>query len=324
MKPRLLLLSFLFITGILSAQDTIFVKTGEVIPAVIVEKNSMEIKYKKFGQPEPAAIYSVFISDIKSIHYSDGIVADYMQSDENTGKTKALSSKDMAGTMSVMRFSFGFGVESFKRNTDDNLQLFWQNINGATGAPITGNPVSFPINLKMNSAIGRSGRNWIGAELQLIFTPEDAIYSINSSGSNELMLKNFYYNIIAIYGHTLNHKKTAVLMLEPGLDLGFMSGFIKINNNTYDITGNLGVGFHIATGFDYLISRRLLLSARIGQRFMEIEESHESSTSSTGYSSFYVDPPSNMDLLSVKWNGTYVSLGLSFCLYGKMKTGQPE
>jgi len=324
MKSKLLLLLLFCSFAKLSAQDTIFVKTGEFIPAVIVEKNSMEIKYKKFGQPEPAAIYSVFINDIKSIHYSDGIVADYMQSDENTGKTKPLSNLDMVGTMGVMRFSFGLGVESFNRNTDDNLQVFWQNINGATGAPITGNPVSFPIYLKMNSAIGRSGRNWIGAELQLIFTPEDAIYSTNSSGSNELMLKNFYYNIIAIYGHTLNHKKTAVLMLEPGLDLGFMSGFIKINNNTYDISANLGVGFHIATGIDYMISKRLLLSARVGQRFMEIEESHESSTSSTGYSSFYVDPPSNMDLLSVKWNGPYISVGLSFCLYGKVKTSQPE
>ena len=215
MKAQFLLLSLLLISGIVSAQDTIFVKTGEVIPAVIVEKTSMEIKYKKFGQAEPAAIYSVFVSDIKSIHYSDGIIADYMQSDENTGVTKPQSAIEMAGTMKSIRLSVGMSLEKFNRNTDDNLQVFWDNINGANSPEITGNPTSYPINLRMSFVMGRSGRNWLGDEFQLIFTPKDAIYSANSSGSNEIMLKNFYYNIILFYGHTLNHKKTAALMIEP-------------------------------------------------------------------------------------------------------------
>jgi len=308
----------------LSAQDTIFVKTGEVIPAIIVEKNSMEIKYKKSGQAESAAIYSVFISDIKSIHYSDGIVADYMQSDENTGNTKPQSAIEMAGTMRSMRLSAGMSIEKFNRNTDDNLQLFWDNINGANSPEITGNPISYPINLRMSLTIGRSGRNWVGDELQLIFTPKDAIYSSNTSGSNEIMLRNFYYNIIIFYGHTLNHKKTAALMIEPGLDIASMSGNITINSKPYDISGNVGMGFHIATGIDWLITKRLLATARIGQRFMTIEESHKSSTSSTGYATFYVDPPDNKDLVSVKWNGPYFTFGLSYCFYVKMKTGGAE
>lgn len=324
MKSKLLLL-LLFCSFVkLSAQDTIFVKSGEVIPAVIIEKTTMEIKYKKVGQAEPAAIYSVFISDIKSIHYSDGIIADYMQTDENTGKIQPQTAIEQSGTMKAMRLSIGMSIEKFNRNTDDNLKLFWDNINGANSPEITGNPVSYPINLRMSFVLGQSGRNWLGDELQLIFTPKDAIHSVNASGTNELMFRNFYYNIILFYGHTLNHKKTAALMIEPGLDLGFMSGFIKINNTTYDISGNLGMGFHIATGVDWLITKRLLATARVGQRFMTIEESHESSTSSTGYSSFYVDPPSNMDLLSVKWNGPYFTFGLSYCFYVKMKNGRAE
>jgi hypothetical protein len=324
MKSILLLLFLICSFEILSAQDTIFVKTGEVIPAIIVEKTSMEIKYKKFGQAASAAIYSVFVSDIKSIHYSDGIIADYMQSNENTGVIQPQSAIEMSGTMKSIRLSAGVSYERFNRNTDDNLQLFWQDINGPNSPEITGNPISYPISLRMSFVLGRSGRNWFGDELQLKFTPKDAIYSVNASGTNEIMLKNFYYNIILFYGHTLNHKKTAALMIEPGLDLGFMSGFIKINNTTYDISGNLGAGFHIATGVDWLITKRLLFSARVGQRFMTIEESHESSTNSTGYSSFYVNPPSNMDLLSVKWNGPYLTLGLSYCFYVKMKTAQPK
>jgi len=315
-------MSLLLISEIVSAQDTIFVKTGEMIPAIIIEKNEMEIKYKKFGQVESAAIYSVFVSDIKSIHYSDGIIADYLQSDENIGNIKPKTAVELANTMKVMRLSMGLSIEKFNRNPDDNLQLFWDNINGANSPEITGNPISYPINLRMSFVLGRSGRNWMGDELQLKFTPKDAIYSVNASGTNEIMLKNFYYNIILFYGHTLNHKKTAALMIEPGFDLAFMSGFIKINNTTYDISGNLGLGFHIATGVDWLITKRLLATARVGQRFMTIEESHKSSTSSTGYSSFYVNPPSNMDLVSVKWTGPYVTLGLSYCFYVKMKTGQ--
>ena len=140
MKAQFLLLSLLLISGIVSAQDTIFVKTGEVIPAVIVEKTSMEIKYKKFGQAESAAIYSVFVSDIKSIHYKDGIIADYMQSDENTGNTQPQSAIDMSGTMKSMRLSVGLSYEKFNRNPDDNLQLFWQDINGPNSPEITGNP----------------------------------------------------------------------------------------------------------------------------------------------------------------------------------------
>jgi hypothetical protein len=319
MKSPILILSFLLFSGILSAQDTIFIKTGEKIPVIIVEKNDTEIKYKKPGAPGSAAIYSVFISDIASIHYKDGIIADYTS--PGTSDDSPKTPIEMAGTMRTMKLSLGLSYCNFQRNTDDDLLLFWQNQTGRDNLEVGGNPASIPINLKMSFVLGQSGRNWIGDELQLIFTPEDAIYVSDNSNSDEIKLKAFYYNIIMYYGHTLNHKKNLAAIIEPGLDIAFMSGHIKLDNTVYDISGNLGVGFHIALGADWLISKRLLASARIGQRFMNIEESHESSTSTTGYQTFYVNRSVNEDLLSVNWNGPYATIGLSFAFYTKMKLG---
>ena len=136
------------------------------------------------------------------------------------------------------------------------------------------------------------------------------------------MLHNFYAVIGLYYGHTLNHKKNLLVIIEPGLDIAFMSGFIKINNTKTTISGNNGMGFHIAMGTDWIISKRLLASVRVGQRFMTIKESHESSLSKTGFSAFIV--PSTGQDLSVKWNGLYGSAGLSFNFYAKMKNGKKE
>ncbi|MBI5009526.1 MAG: hypothetical protein HZB98_07750 [Bacteroidia bacterium] len=314
----LVLLSFNFI---LSAQDTIFVKNGQVIPAVIIEKNNTEIKYKKFGQPEPAAIYSVFTSDISSIHYSDGIIADYSQAGQFSGDDKPATAIEMAGTMKSIRWSFGVSVDYFNRNVNDDLLLFWQDKTGDRNATIGGNPVSYPILLRMNMVLGNSGRNRLGDELQLIITPVDAIYATDNNGANEIKLRNFYYNITLYYGHTLNHKQSLIGLIEPGLDLGFMSGYIKLNNTEYTISGNLGLGFHTAVGVDWIISKRFMASGRAGYRMMNTKESHESSTSSTGYSSFYVDPGASGELLKVSWNGPYFSFGLSWSLYSRLKTG---
>ena len=318
MKTQILLLSFVLLSGVVSAQDTIYVKNGRPIPATIVEKNNIEIKYKRFGAPEPAAIYSVFISDITSIHYKDGIVADYTLQGKAETDNRPKTANELAGTMRAIKISFGLSGATFNRNGSDNLMLFWKNENGINN-PIGGNTTYFPISLKMNFLLGQSGRNWMGDELQLIFTPDDAIYASNTSGSNEIKLKSFYYNIILYYGHTLNHKKNLAGIIEPGLDLAFMSGLIKLNNTTYDISGNFGAGFHLALGADWVISKRLLASARVGQRFMTIKESHKSSISSTGYQTFYVNKAVNDDLLSIKWTGPYASLGLCWSFYAKLK-----
>jgi uncharacterized membrane protein YjdF len=323
MRERLSVLLLLIFSGIASAQDTIFVKSGEVIPVTIVSKDNMEIKYKKFGQLEPAGIYSVFVSDIKSIHYKDGIIADYTAPAANENN-KPQTPMGMAGKMGVIKISAGISGNYFDRSGSDNLQLFWQYLNGINTPEIKWKPVYYSLDMKTTFVIGQAGRNILGDELQLILMPKNAIYSSNDDGSNEISFRSFYYNIIIFYGHTLNHKKNLIAVFEPGFDISFMSGYLKIANTKYDNSADFGGGLHLAIGADWLISRRLQASLRIGQRFMKNEESHKSSTSSTGWSTFYVNHGINDDLVSVKWNGPYVSLGLAWSFYAKLKLGRPE
>lgn len=320
MKKQSLVLALLLLCGIISGQDTIFVRSGQVIPAIIIEKNSTEIKYRKFGPPSSPAIYSVFISDVASIHYNDGIIADYTASGDSGTENKPKTAMQMAGSMKAIRISIGASRAYFKRNEADNLQTFWKFRTGST--TMTENPVYYPINVKANFIMGQSGRNWMGDEFQLIFMPQNAIFA--SKLNNEIKLSGFYSNIIMYYGHTLNHKKTIAAILEPGLDLAFMSGYIKLGTTPFDLESNFGAGWHIALGIDWAISRRFLASVRAGQRFMSIKEFHKNSESSTGYSTFYVSPGLNEDLLKVGWKGPYASIGLSYCFYAKLKMPQQE
>lgn len=308
-----------FITIILSAQDTIYVRSGQKIPAIIIEKNNTEIRYKKAGTPESAAVYSIFTSDIASIHYNDGRIADYTQVGQAAGGDKTEKPIDNAGTMKSIRWSFGLSMDHFNRKMEDDLLLFWRDKTANPKAIINSNPVSIPLIMRMNMVIGMSGRNRIGDELQIMFTPVDAINASALNNTYEIKLKNFYYNIVIYYGHTLNHKQSLIGIFEPGVDFGMMNGNIKLNDVNYKIFLNLGVGFHQAVGIDWLISKRLMASGRVGYRMMKTKESHESSKSSTGYSSFYVDPGATGDLLKVKWNGTYYSLGLSYSFYSYLK-----
>ncbi|HEY5470781.1 MAG TPA: hypothetical protein VIK07_09685 [Bacteroidales bacterium] len=320
MKKNLLLLFLFGFPFVLVAQDTIFVRTGQNIPAIIVEKNDTEIKYKKFGQPEPAAIYSIFVSDIKSIHYKDGIIADYTQTGQPATDNKPAAPIEKAGTMNAIKFSLGGGVENFTRKTDDALLLLWRNRLNDPKATIGGNPVSFPFIFKMNMALGNMKRNWLGAEVQFIITPSDAIYATNSSGTYEIKLKNFYSNITMYYARSLNHKNNLLATIETGLDLAFMSGYIKDNNISYNMYGNTGGGFHTAIGVDWLLSKRITASLRGGYRSMKIKAQWEDrSVNPTEYYNFWViyPPISSQELLTVKWNGLYASFGLQWSFYSK-------
>jgi hypothetical protein len=169
-------------------------------------------------------------------------------------------------------------------------------------------------------------RNWIGDEVQFFVTPSDAIYATNSGGSYEIKLKNFYTSIIMYYGRSLNHKNNLLAIIEPGLDLAFMSGYIKDNNTMYNIYGNMGGGFHTALGLDWLISKRFTASLRGGYRSMKIKAQWEDRTvKPTKYYNFWVifPPISNQELLTVKWNGLYASFGLQWSFYTKM-TNSPR
>jgi hypothetical protein len=166
--------------------------------------------------------------------------------------------------------------------------------------------------------LGRANRNWIGSGLQLIFTPDDAIHAISTDGKDEISLKGWYYNIPIYYGHTLNYKKNLVLIFEPALNLAFYSGNIMVNSVKYKVSNNLGTGMSMTVGIDWLFSKRFHASFRAGQRFLKIKESHENASSTTGYTSFYTKPPDE-DLLTIKVNGPYVSAGISWSMYFKMK-----
>ena len=324
MKSLFPFLLLLLVSSIVTAQDTIFVKSGAVIPAVIFEKGEVEIKYKKFGQPEPAAIYTVFISDLASIHYKNGVIADYTMSGQNELDKQPETALEMAGTMRAIKFSVGLSVNYFNRNESDNLLKFWRYMNGDNSLEIGGNPYYYPLNLKMILPLGQSRRNWLGDEVQLILTPQDAIYASNDDGTNEIQLRQFYMNIIMFYGHTLNHKKNLLVIFEPGFNLAFMSGNIKLNDKDHEVVASLGTGLHLALGMDWIISKRIMASFRVGQRFMTTQESHRDGSDKYSYSTFYVNPAVNDDLVSVSWSGPYASLGLSWSFYTKMKSLRPD
>lgn len=317
MKKELLFLMLLLFSVKALSQDTIFVKTGEVIPALIVSKDNTEIKYKKFGQKEPAAIYSVFVSDVKSIHYSDGIVADYTATQAaGKGPQRPI---DLAPMMGIGKLSFGMCVTQFNRNTSDELTKFWQvNPLLKNTSDVNSNPRYYPLEFRMNMVMGRAMRNWIGTGLQLIITPDDAITAKSTDGKDEINLHGFYYNIPLYYGHTINHKKNLIAIFEPALNLAFYSGNIMVNGVDYKIASNLGSGMNLGFGVDWLFSKRFHASFRAGQRYLKIKESHVNEKSSTGYSSFYTNPPEE-DLLTIKVNGPYVSVGLYWSMYFKMK-----
>lgn len=316
MKKELFCLLLVLLSSALSAQDTIFVKSGEKIPAVIISKDNTEVKYKKYGQREPAAVYSVFVTDIKSIHYSDGIIADYTISATGSGRKKPI---DYAGRMGVGKLSLGAAPMRFSGSSGE-LNDFWTlnpNMNNST--PVVFNPVLYPVELRMSFVMGNARRNWIGTGLELIFTPDNAIYATSTDGKDELSFHGWYYNIPLYYGHTINHKKNLVLILEPSFDLAFISGNIKMAGTDYKVISNLGTGMHISTGIDWIFSKRFHASVRVGQRFLKVKESHKSEASSTGYSSFYTISKTDGDLLTIQANGPYVSAGLSWSMYFKMK-----
>lgn len=324
MRKTFLFLLLLLSANIMQAQDTIYMKSRALIPAIITEVNDIEIKYKKPGQPEPKGIYSVFKYEVSSLHYANGNVVDFSASGNNELIYKGLKTRGPDISGQIIKYGIGISQNYYKRNGEDNLGSFWIFHNGNEDLAIGGNSNYRAINLSMNMPLGGNRRNWLGAGLQLIGTPKDAISASNiyNSKLNEIKLRCFYYNIELIYGRALDFKKKLIFVFEPSIDLGMMSGNIKLQDIDYKISSISGMGSHFAIGLDYFISKRFTANVRIGQKYMKVKESHESSTSSSGYANFYANPSINDDLLFISWKGPYIGLGLAFNLYGKMKTGR--
>ncbi len=293
-------------------------KSGEFLPAIILETGEIEIKYKKTDPPDSKGIYTVFKYEVSSLHYKNGNIVDYANLGINDLVLPDRHKPDPTLTGQFIKFGFGVSGNYFRRTDSDNLNTFWRYHNDNKNLAVGGNPKYLSYNIIMNIPLGGNRRNWLAAGLQLISTPKDAIYASSRNGLNEIELKMFYYNIEMIYGRSINYKKNLLFIFEPSLDLGFMSGFIKLDSSNYKLSFNTGVGSHIAVGLDWNISKRVTANIRVGQRFLNIKESHNSLSSSTGFSRFYANPLINKDLLYIKWNGSFVSFGLSYSFYAKM------
>jgi hypothetical protein len=71
MLKYFLLLSFICLASLLKAQDTIVLRSGEVIAAKVTEISPREIKYKKSHMPD-GPTYVQYRSDVKKIRYANG------------------------------------------------------------------------------------------------------------------------------------------------------------------------------------------------------------------------------------------------------------
>jgi hypothetical protein len=119
-------------------------------------------------------------------------------------------------------------------------------------------------------------------------------------------------------GRSLNHKNNLAAIIEPGMDLGAMSGYIKLNNTSYNLYGNIGGGFHGALGVDWLISKRFTASLRGGYRSIKFKAMWEDRTvDPPKYYNFLVDPPSD-EILYITKNGPFASFGLKWSFYTKL------
>ncbi|HVN57164.1 MAG TPA: hypothetical protein VMT63_02600 [Bacteroidales bacterium] len=315
MKIRLTFFMFFFF-GTICAQDTIFVKSGEIIPAVITEKNKNEIKYSKPGNAQSKAIYSVFISDIRSIHYASGIIADYTQpgNEVNAADQAAL---EMAGTMKTIRFSIGISGEYSAPYTWDNILDAWRYSTGNPGATIDGRSYTFPVTFKMVSALGGLARHWFGDEVR-IRRIGSVLHASDGTGNNVIKLNEVITSVMIYYGYAINHRKNLLAVAEAGADMSFgLHGSVKIVSKDYRDVSSTGIVVpHFAAGLEYAAGKRILFSARAGYRIKRTEKlEYFNSSSDWGY----LKPYSS--------GGPWADIGMSFNFYVKSpfgKTGQDQ
>lgn len=304
---KICLVFLFFPLGFTSGQDTIFMKNGVCIPSVVQSKTAAEIFYRKLPQPGSQAIYSVFIHEVSSIHYQNGKIEFFTT---NTLETSNKKGQDMMAPSADQYFKFGLGVNEnrFNRIEDDNLLNFWRYINANQNLQLSGNPRYMSFEFTFSSPMGGTKRNWFGGKLQLIGTPDNAIYASNNTGTyqNEIKLKNLYYNIAMFYGHSINRKKNLIIIFEPSMDIGLMLGTITYGGEENDVNEMSSISSHFALGLDWNVTKHLSLNIRGGRKYMKTTDR-----------SFYGDPP-NKELLYVNWGGYYVGAGLSFSFYKKM------
>ena len=78
----LLLMGFLS----LRAQDTIYKRSGEIIPAKITEISTAEVKYKRFTMPD-GPVFIIGRNEVQKIRFSNGVVDSFAVSQPVTTQT---------------------------------------------------------------------------------------------------------------------------------------------------------------------------------------------------------------------------------------------
>lgn len=297
------------------SQDTIVLKTGVIIVATITDTAKAEIKYKKSGQPEPAGIYSVFKSDVLRIHYKGGKEVSYIApAEDNQIRTDR--------QFMSMRLNFGFGINYFNRNTNDNLLEFWRFCNGGENLSISEKKYCYSYMINMSSALGVSKRNMLSSSFEFFLFPKGFLNATNIYyGNNEINLGGWGMVISLTYGHSLNYKKNLFAIIETGINPGFMTGFIKLHDVDYEMLGVSKISGSVATGLEWNISKRFVANMRLGYRFMKADNSFENSNSSTGFSSFYTND-TDKEIMYVNYGGMYCRAGLYFSLYAKKRISE--
>lgn len=216
------------------------------------------------------------------------------------------------------KFYIGGGFSLVNSYNRGNLDQYWQYLN-SDPAIVPGEATGyFQFNIGSISSIDLKQKNWLGFEVQLVKTASHAIWGTNTfyGGRNEVYYQALFLNVVFIYGYGLDPQNKLLLVIEPGLDLGYMSGRISATTNVYDQGFTVGLGGHIAGGINIMVSPKFGVTARFGHRMIKIDEMHKDASSETGYSSFYANGVDG-ETVKVDWGGSFLTLGLMVGIKGK-------
>lgn len=107
MKPLLVIL-LCFVQIVLNAQDTIYKRSGDVIPARVIEINTKEISYKRENLPD-GPLYILDKNEVKKIKYKTGAVDSFTV--RNEPKVNPMLPKN-GGLM----YSYSEQIQKYNRN----------------------------------------------------------------------------------------------------------------------------------------------------------------------------------------------------------------
>jgi len=219
----------------------------------------------------------------------------------------------------ISQYYIGAGYSFVNSYAIGNLLDFWQNrpnndpneeIEQATGI--------FSFRMGMQNCI--SQKHWVGTELQIVITPTHALWGTNLfyGGRNEIYYRAYFANICLTYGYAIDRNSKMLIVFEPGLDIGTMTGTISTTTDYYEQAFSVGLGGHGALGLDCRCTNNMSANIRIGYRFIKLDEMHKDESSSTGYSTFYVEGTSG-ETVEVDWSGSYMTIGITFSSNTKRK-----